>query len=129
MKVSELEEGADLDYWVAKAEGHQAEIIADEKGPFVVRTILFDGGGHSRGPFFPSTQWHDGGPIIERKKIAVVWAGKHFDAYVNADYGGPDGQVDCAPHDIAEGPTYLVAGMRAHVASVYGEEVSQPPGD
>jgi Protein of unknown function (DUF2591) len=73
------------------------------------------------GKFGPrySTDWGQGGPIIERAQIAV-----DFDASVEA--GGP-----CAA-SIADlgwyitGPTPLIAAMRCYVASKLGDTAKVP---
>ena len=114
MKTSELT-GALLDYWVAKAEGYEAEILKDDKGEFVVRTERFENGGHSRGPFFPSTNWLDGGPIIEREQIKIEHVGEYWDALIVAKTADVYYQA---------GPTPLVAAMRVYVASKFGDEVT-----
>lgn len=69
-----------------------------------------------------STDWSQGGPIIERERIRIVpfppsrtkegwWAG--FDYTTGASIG-------CA------GPTPLIAAMRCYVASKLGDEVDVP---
>ena len=65
----------------------------------------------------PSTEWAQGGPIIERDKINL----KFYDEEWVAD-----------PHDIdsicqrKHGPTPLIAAMRCYVASRLGDEVEVP---
>ena len=59
-KVSELE-GALLDAAVAKAEGYELDSDGDN------RTVRDNGGAPSR--WRPSTDWTQGGPIIEREEI------------------------------------------------------------
>lgn len=128
-KTAELE-GALLDAAVAKAEGFPSFWIdpGDESrnkscvlGPARAEDSRFD--------WCPSTAWEQGGPIIEREYIAVVPDGPHakngWDAYHDASYSGPDGQVDC-DDEIAHGPTLLIAAMRAYVASKFGETVELP---
>jgi hypothetical protein len=67
-----------------------------------------------------STDWAQGGPIIEREKIAVLpdefsfgWEARtcHFD--------GED-------EDVSKGETPLIAAMRCYVASKLGDEVEIP---
>ena len=94
MKVRALT-GATLDYWVAKAEG------IDPSLP------------HMNGP---STNWAQGGPIIERERIDIEHCADdsclaiHSGNFDRGDFG-------------FEGPTPLVAAMRAYVASKFGLEV------
>jgi hypothetical protein len=59
-----------------------------------------------------STDWSDGGPIIERECIELT---------LNTDTtGGKWKAGDCT------GPTPLVAAMRCYVASKLGDEVEVP---
>lgn len=69
----------------------------------------------------PTTNWAQGGPIIEQEEICTVictwnspWYGK-WNATCNKD-----GSVD------ENGPTPLVAAMRCFVASKLGAEVEVP---
>ena len=59
-----------------------------------------------------STDWAQGGPIIEREKIECLHDGGQW--YVDA------------PHGWYEGPTLLITAMRCYVASVLGDEVEVP---
>jgi len=63
----------------------------------------------------PSTAWEHGGPIIERARIDLI-AGSPWRAVC-----GDEGDVDGPPTGLGEGPTPLVAAMRAYVASKFGE--------
>ena len=127
MKTSELT-GAQLDYWVAKAEGRKCKIDKVFAGPNhgqVTCQVWVDPTEAIHGynvEYFPSTNYLHGGPIIEQEKIAVVPNGEGWDAYYAASYSGPDGQVD-SRLPVFEAPTYLAAAMRAYVASVFGEQV------
>ncbi|PLC06392.1 hypothetical protein CY658_04985 [Variovorax sp. RO1] len=124
MKTSELT-GAQLDYWVAKAEGHRVRLVGE-------LVVFYEGGDDSglkerRGPeFSPSTDWSDGGPIIERERIGVwsgvdPYSGKSADAlWFSEGSGTSSGRAK------ATGPSSLVAAMRAYVASKFGEDF---PGD
>jgi len=65
--------------------------------------------------FTPSTDWAQGGPIIEREQINVVCrSNKTWLAYnhVNAETQANE-----------SGPTPLVAAMRCYVASKMGDEI------
>lgn len=102
-KVAELE-GAELDYWVAKAAGIHAETR------FIQLSYGYD--------FSPSTDWRVGGPIIAREGIAIAQFGSEYKAAcVNGD--GYFASVDFRH----SGPTPLIAAMRAYVASKFGGEV------
>lgn len=96
MKVSELI-GAELDCWVARARGREAEVI-DGKATIVrVRIGFLNGteeGTHViRGPYQPSTRWEDGGELIERARITVApkYRGAEWGAYIrNCCYESDD---------------------------------------
>jgi hypothetical protein len=68
----------------------------------------------------PSTDWSQGGPIMEREQIAVEYqSGWH----AKMEYGAsPDG----VQHARAFGTTILLAAMRCYVASKFGETVELP---
>jgi hypothetical protein len=64
-------------------------------------------------PHFYSTDWAQGGSIIEREKITLEWTGENWCAYIR--------------HDAEEfGPTPLIAAMRCYVASKLGDEIEIP---
>ena len=63
--------------------------------------------------FSPSTDWAQGGPIIEREKMTLEWTGEDWMAYIRHD-------------EEYFGPTPLIAAMRCYVASVLGDEVEVP---
>jgi len=66
----------------------------------------------------PSTNWAQGGPIIERERITVD-AREHGTLWVaHSRQVGQDGIT---------GPTPLIAAMRCFVASKLGDEVEVPP--
>jgi hypothetical protein len=71
-----------------------------------------------------STDWSQGGPIIERERIAVG-----FDGFDDVDSALPVWSA-CKYVDGFEryGPTPLVAAMRYYVASKLGDEVNVPEG-
>jgi hypothetical protein len=103
VKTSELE-GAALDWAVAKAE-KRTDLRVDEDGELV-----------GQDDFDYSTDWAQGGPIIEREKITVrFWENEPF---VHAYMWNREGWL--------EGPTPLIAAMRCFVASKLGEEVEIP---
>lgn len=64
--------------------------------------------------FVPSTDWSQGGPIIEREKIHTFFAGGTW----IAEHYTSDGCFI--------GPTPLIAAMRCFVASKLGDEVEIP---
>lgn len=100
MKTIELT-GAALDWAVAKCEGlMQGQIALD---------------GVTHGSYNPSTNWSQGGPIIEREMITVGPA-KHagFMAWAWPKENG------------FWGNTALEAAMRCYVASKMGDDVDVP---
>ena len=111
MKVSELE-GVALDWAVAKCEGEEVRLIKGQ-----LETLWTDNG------YKPSTNWAQGGPIIEREEISIS---REF----------ASGRIEWAAwtpapiRDDAEafgyGPTPLIAAMRCYVASKLGDEVEIP---
>jgi hypothetical protein len=116
MKVSDLE-GAQLDYWAAKAlADRMARIVGAEEHE---RCETRFGGQWPWNRFMPSGAWMDGGPIIERERGAInpEWQGQGEPVVYWARMG------DGVHRYQASGPTHLVSAMRAYVASKFGEEV------
>ena len=116
MKTSELI-GPALDWAVAKCEGHDVDMA---RGGWVI----FDTHRDDPPPFneyndnrwhqySPSTDWAQGGPIIEREKITLEWTGENWMGYIRHD-------------EELFGPTPLVAAMRCYVASKLGDEIEVP---
>jgi hypothetical protein len=128
VRVSELT-GRSLDYWVAKAEGYETEPF---KNGFRLRrdgeVVGFIGEKYTvtLWNYSPSTDWSQGGPIIEREKITLYgdrdqagWA-----AVMGEDFGQPDYSSSKYKRADGEGDTALIAAMRCYVASKFGEEVA-----
>jgi len=109
MKVNDLE-GAALDWAVAKCEG-----IELSNGCY--NRLLVDGrmsaGQKMLTPYNPSTDWGQGGPLIERERIAVWING-------NDDWTATDGIKTTT------GETALIAAMRCYIASRVGDEIEVP---
>ncbi|RQU16238.1 DUF2591 domain-containing protein [Burkholderia cenocepacia] len=123
MKASQLT-GTQLDYWVAKAENYKIDATF-EKGLNPNLYVFVDG---ELIDFAPSVNWAQGGPIVERAHIGfaqMFFRGPPggWTAFVNArgTVVGLDGDFD------ADGPTQLIAAMRAYVASKFGDEVPDAP--
>lgn len=108
--------GAALDWAVAKARTSTGTwtIIED---PVYNKVLMGEALGK---PYSPSTNWDEGGPIIEREKIAiecerdVLWAAVWWDGKSHSS----------VIH--RTGPTPLIAAMRCYVASELGAEVDIP---
>lgn len=111
MKVSELT-GAQLDYWVAKAEGLDTVL---ENGMCQVATYA-----DSSATCYSERRYHDSwekaGPIIEREKISTEcylqnpsqWRSRDWDYKSRSD-----------------GTTLLESALRCYVEAKFGEEVSE----
>jgi len=110
IKTSELT-GAALDWAVAKCEGKTVTYYG--------RGLWYgiEDGHDYRWEWSPSTNWAQGGPIIEEEGISV-WV---FDD-VTWKAENPFAGAEC----VYEGPTPLIAAMRCFVASRLGDEVDVP---
>ena len=121
MKTSELT-GAALDWAVAMASGREVKLtlrsyLGDNPGPEFL-ALEWEHDWQELNAYCPSTDWAQGGPIIEREKIVVIpphddiedWEAYHPTRSHNEEYG----------------PTPLIAAMRCYVASKMGDEVDIP---
>jgi hypothetical protein len=99
IKTSELT-GAALDWAVARCAGYRLDLVPEDS-------------------YTPSTDWSQGGPIIERECMDLLCL-----------EGGDDGwQADRYLHTEkveAYGPTPLIAAMRCYVASKLGDTIDIP---
>lgn len=116
MKTSELK-GAALDWAVAKCDG-EASFGWTAEGTERTALLCID---ETWRKFKPSTNWAQGGPIIEREGI-------NLDNYAkNPDWGAwvllPGQAVGDAQ---AYGCTPLIAAMRCYVASKLGDTIEIP---
>jgi hypothetical protein len=102
MKTRELT-GAALDWAVAKAEG--LTYWDDDR-------LCFANELHGE-DFEPSTNWAQGGAIIERERICLI------------DQGGDYWRAMCGWKE-SFGDTPLIAAMRVYVAFQLGDEVDVP---
>ena len=104
IRTSELT-GAALDWAVAKCEGE----VDDDIDDFCLS---------EEGEFAYTTDWAQGGPIIERERIRIdcPWNPGSFEATCKID--GVTAWV--------EGDTVLTAAMRCYVASKLGDKVEIP---
>lgn len=110
VKTRELS-GPALDWAVAKTEGLPSLIYPCEP-PY----IYIDLPGRGCGPYHPSYNWADGGPLLAKHRVG-------FGLYPNA-YFACTGTNDDAGE--ASGPTHLIAACRAIAASSLGDTVSVP---
>lgn len=74
--------------------------------------------------FSPSTNWAQGGPIIERENIEWQWLPAPDKAH---QYGARKPSLGGLNRTFCmDGPTVLIAAMRCYVASRLGDEVEVP---
>ena len=109
--------GATLDWAVAKCEGFKYELYEHNRKKW-------ENGLHRPRHWQPSTDWAQGGPIIERGHIHT-WTDRKDAAYA----GHPDSYWVAEMTDtggIWWGPTPLIAAMRCFCASRLGDEVEVP---
>jgi hypothetical protein len=128
MKTNELS-GAALDWAVAKCEpDDKLAIYFDET---TGEPLCHDDWPDNQ-EFRPSTNWAQGGAIIEREKISLLWmqfSNEQFwvgsidkDEHEHEMFEGID-----IPYEYeATGTTPLTAAMRCYVASKMGDEVDVP---
>jgi len=126
LKVSELD-GASLDAAVARCEGYLPPVMySPNEGEPAALWMPHPTLPHFRvEDWHPSTQWAQGGPIIERERISV-----ETDRMLR-----PEAPVtwvafiwDDPKHYTSLGaPTPLIAAMRLYVMTKYGEELDEEP--
>ena len=111
--------GPALDWAVAKSEGERYgpptfHVHQNSKGA----TVYLNTGMQQSGiPYRPSTDWAQGGPIIEREGITLRSC---------IDGAAWDAELAYEETILAPGPTPLIAAMRCYVASKLGDEVDIP---
>ena len=107
VKTSELK-GHALNWAVARCEGAGSALVETHSRGVVL--LLSDATAHCDigEAYAPSTNWSQGGPIIEREKMGVF-----------PTHGG-------WAAGLQSGPTPLIAAMRCYVASTLGDEVEVP---
>ena len=103
MKTSELT-GAALDWAVAKCEGFSEKNYCPHDKHFRDEEDFW---------YCPSSDWAQGGPIIERERINLWNEGYEWEASLFGKH-------------IVWGNTPLIAAMRCYVASKLGDEVEIP---
>ncbi len=108
MRTAELT-GAALDWAVAKCK---------TENPYKIGRLVYwpnENGDYE--PFRPSTDWSQGGPIIERECISILSKSR-----VN-----PDEWIATYNNPWIKGETPLIAAMRCYVANKLGDTVEVPP--
>lgn len=102
IKTNELS-GAALDWAVAKCEGRQEPEVVNN---FAVAWYTWPNTHYS-------TNWAQGGPIIEREGITIFQTGRDWMGYIR--------------HDTESfAPTPLIAAMRCYVTSKLGDDIDIP---
>lgn len=76
--------------------------------------------------FNPSSNWFDGGPIVERERIAISFDSIRHLWGASCKY---DSGIGLLQATYAEAPTPLIAAMRAFVMSKDGQQESQNEND
>ncbi len=117
MRTSELT-GAALDWAVARLESQASPTGMDSADILLYRSTATNAWMYKRWAIPYSTDWSQGGPIIEREKICPCPSDHPVGERWNA--------TDFSGHVTAFGPTPLVAAMRCYVASHLGDEVEIP---
>jgi hypothetical protein len=121
MKTSELT-GTALDWAVSKADNPPGKEGSMEWWERDSEMYLFDPLNERR--YSPSTDWLQGGPIIERERIEIK---RGNPLYFPKDTVEIDNYYELLwLADKHYGPTPLIAAMRAYVASKLGNEVEIP---
>lgn len=101
--------GAQLDYWVARAAGWPVEALSIQVVPRTSDTICV-ANGRERLAF--STDAKQGHELIEREQIELLRLGDRWLGRMHLPQQGVFGAL---------GKTALIAAMRAFVASKYGD--------
>ena len=110
--------GVVLDWAVAKCEDETDVLFAYRQyGKLLVRQAGCHETHDSEWPYEPSTDWSQGGPIIEREKIGSLHEAR---GVWSASTKWED------PAKVFYGKTKLIAAMRCYVASKLGAEVEIP---
>lgn len=103
MKTADLI-GTQLDLWVAKAERIDPSVDAQLK-------------------YMPSANWEQAGPIIEREGIHIAPMPGKGSTWCATAVGRLQDRANATPGPWIEGPTPLVAAMRAFVAVRFGTDI------
>lgn len=119
MKTSALID-LSLDWAVARCLGIKIKIPAYCEKPWLLQVDCH--GQESHCPKW-STDWSQGGPLVERVKIDIVWEEGQPHARMSRMVQVPRGVMSWCT---TKGPTPLIAAMRCLVASRLGDEVDVP---
>lgn len=117
-KVSEAE-GPVLDWMAAMCEGVPALHVVAKPG----KVCVYGEVGGIDFPYQPSTDWSQGGPIIDREGIEIC---KGNPLYFPKGNENGDHYEPLWMAGKMHGTTLLIAAMRCYVASKLGEEIDIP---
>ena len=120
--------GPALDWAVAKCEGYT--LTSDGISLLLNRgnELRILGANCSSLAYTPSTDWSQGGPIIERERITLDFycsPNESRAALGYAEYDDEGEYVEGSDHE-QTGPTPLIAAMRCFVTSKLGDEIDIP---
>jgi hypothetical protein len=120
MKTNELT-GTALDWAVAKCEGYEIVRMRGNEITFLDRT---EDGALSERHINYSTNWAQGGPIIEREGVCI----QYIPAGTSQGWWAIKDSTfhDRSRPDEVRGETPLIAAMRCYVASKLGDEIEVP---
>ena len=129
IKVSEATSPA-LDWLVAKCEGILDPVHGEPQPRVVFYSDQWDRYMRLNPPpqvyysdrYEPSTDWAQGGPIIEREHIAISWVVSNY-LYVTGCWSAHIPQTN---GKLLYAPTPLIAAMRCYCCSKLGDEVEVP---
>lgn len=109
--------GTALDWAVAKVEG--VAVVTDPNSPSCRQMVEDADSINGWYCYCPSTDWSDGGPLIEKYKLDIGAPLENKNGHWNAatEWAHPMGY---------KGDTPLIAACRAIVASVLGDTVTVP---
>jgi len=117
MKTSELT-GAALDWAMCEAQELGYEIV---DGAVVTGKQRYEDGCGFEELYEPSSDWSQGGPIIEREELTLSHS-----PYDHVFYGRTRPWCAEKKGRMEYGPTPLIAAMRCYVASKLGDEIELP---
>ena len=123
MRVHDLR-GATLDLWAAKAAGAHDPQVVDGVCRIAARREVHAISDIRRMDYRPSSNWADGGKLIESERISV-WRYPNLDSWHAAMQFDVSRDEGLQAKHYYQGPTPLIAAMRCFIASNFGNEVPQ----
>lgn len=109
--------GPALDWAVAQCESVDVEYINDGKTRCLLRVSPFTS------MYRPSTDWAQGGRLIEKEKLELRCNDYEWQAFC---FGFPVSRAHSGTRTWAAGPTPLIAAMRCFCCAKLGDEVDVP---